>query len=447
MHESSNIKQFTVSELNKSIKQIIENQFNYIKVSGEVSKIFQHSSGHLYFTLKDEIDNISSVCWRTNVKTLKVIPKDGDYIIIKGRITTYAPQSKYQLIVDSIDYEGEGYLLKKFEILKKKLLDEGLFDDEKKKALPLVSEKICVITSQSGAVIRDIIHRVKERFQLEIIIYPVKVQGKDSVEEIVNAINVVNSEKMYGNKIFDVDFIIIARGGGSFEDLMSFNDEKVVRAIDNSVIPVVSAIGHETDVTLSDFVSDLRASTPTAAVELALPVKKELLENLKGKTNFASKLLQGIIEHKLIKLEREKNKLPNLNHVIEQNFQSLDFIEIRLNSLINSLLRKKKLNLKDFSINFQPTKFETKIKIIEQKIKQILLRLNNKIILKIQKNKQECNSKTKLLNSLSYKNILKRGFSVARMDKKIISDGKKISLNSKVEIEFFSSKVTLKKVK
>ena len=447
MHENSNIKQFTVSELNKSIKQIVENQFNYIKVSGEVSKIFQHSSGHLYFTLKDEIDNISSVCWRTNVKTLKVIPKDGDYIIIKGRITTYAPQSKYQLIVDSIDYEGEGYLLKKFEILKKKLLDEGLFDDEKKKSLPLVSEKICVITSQSGAVIRDIIHRVKERFQLEIIIYPVKVQGKGSVEEIVNAINIVNSEKMYGNKIFDVDFIIIARGGGSFEDLMSFNDEKVVRAIDNSVIPVVSAIGHETDVTLSDFVSDLRASTPTAAVELALPVKKELLDNLKGKINFASKLLQGIIEYKLIKLEREKNKLPNLNHVIEQNFQALDFTEIRLNSLINSLLRKKKLNLKDFSINFQPTIFETKIKIIEQKIKQILIRLNNKIILKIQRNKQECDSKTKLLNSLSYKNILKRGFSVARMDKKIISDGKKISLNSKVEIEFFSSKVTLKKVK
>ena len=322
MHESSNIKQFTVSELNKSIKQIIENQFNYIKVSGEVSKIFQHSSGHLYFTLKDEIDNISSVCWRTNVKTLKVIPKDGDYIIIKGRITTYAPQSKYQLIVDSIDYEGEGYLLKKFEILKKKLLDEGLFDDEKKKALPLVSEKICVITSQSGAVIRDLIHRVKERFQLEIIIYPVKVQGKDSVEEIVNAINVVNSEKMYGNKIFDVDFIIIARGGGSFEDLMSFNDEKVVRAIDNSVIPVVSAIGHETDVTLSDFVSDLRASTPTAAVELALPVKKELLENLKGKTNFASKLLQGIIEHKLIKLEQQ-NKLKLFTKVLNPTVQLL----------------------------------------------------------------------------------------------------------------------------
>ncbi len=447
MPQPSNLKQFTVSELNKSIKKIIENQFSFIKVSGEVSKIFKHSSGHLYFTLKDESDNISAVCWRTNVSNLKIIPKDGDIIIIKGKITTYAPQSRYQLIVEEVDYEGEGFLLKKLEDLKKKLSDEGLFDENKKKVLPLISEKICIITSISGAVIRDIIHRINERFKLEVIIYPVKVQGKGSVEEIVNALNTINFEKIHGNKDFNIDLIIIARGGGSFEDLMPFNDEKLVRGIYKSSIPIISAVGHETDITLSDFVADLRAPTPTAAAELALPVKKELLQNLKEKVNLSKKILKNIIEDKLFRLERMKNKLPNLNHVIEQNFQSLDLNEIRLINSVDNLLKKKKQKINSFSIKFQPKLFGTKIKIIEEKIFQILIRLNNLINFKTERYKQECTSKTKLLNSLSYKNVLKRGYSVTRFKKSVVSDGNKIPENGEMEIEYFLNKIKVKKIK
>ena len=222
----SNINEYTVTQLNKSIKNIIENSFVTLRVSGEVSQVKNHSSGHVYFTLKDKESTISAICWRSNVARLKVKIEEGSSVLILGRVTTYSPQSKYQLIVEQVEYQGQGALLKMLEERKQKLKEEGLFDLKKKKPLPNYPSTIGVITSESGAVINDIIHRIKERFPLNIILYPAKVQGEDSVFEICEGIDFFNNTVSTKNEV-KPNVIIIRRG--SLEDLMPFNDEKLVR--------------------------------------------------------------------------------------------------------------------------------------------------------------------------------------------------------------------------
>ena len=277
MNQIPNIKQYTVTELNSSIKKIIEGSLFRIKVKGEVSQLTRHSSGHIYCTLKDNTETISAVCWRTKVANLSFIPKEGESIILEGKVTTYSPQSKYQVIIESIEYEGEGSLLKTLEEIKKRLLKEGLFDSKNKKKIPYLPSKIGVITSETGAVIRDIIHRIKDRFPVELILFPVNVQGNLAVIQIIDAIELANIQKNQGNKHFDLDLLIIARGGGSLEDLMPFNNEQLVHSIYKSKIPIISAVGHETDITLCDFVADLRVPTPTAAAEEVRKIGRILL--------------------------------------------------------------------------------------------------------------------------------------------------------------------------
>ena len=285
MNLISNIKEYTVSELNSSIKNIMENNFNLIKVRGEISQTNQHSSGHIYFTLKDGNSSISSICWRSTVPRLNIKIEDGISVIVKGRITTYELQSKYQIIIDQVDYEGEGALLKLLEQRKKKLSLLGYFDNKNKKLIPKFPSRIGVITSETGAVIKDIIHRVSERFPLELLLYPANVQGEKSLKDLIDGINYFN------NTLSTPDLIIIARGGGSLEDLMSFNEEELVKKISESKIPIISAVGHETDFTLCDLVADLRAPTPTAAAEIAVPERKDLFFKINNSNTLISNIL------------------------------------------------------------------------------------------------------------------------------------------------------------
>jgi exodeoxyribonuclease VII large subunit len=274
-----NIVELTVSELSMALKRTIEDQFGYVRVRGELGNVKYHSSGHVYLDLKDDRACLAGVIWRTTAARIKLRLEAGLEVVVTGRVTTYPGQSKYQIVIDTLQPAGLGALMALVEERKKKLAAEGLFDPGRKQLLPFLPAVIGVVTSPTGAVIRDILHRLADRFPRRVLVWPVKVQGETSAAEVAAAIRGFNTLPARG-PIPRPDVLIVARGGGSLEDLWSFNEEAVVRAAAESLIPLISAVGHETDVTLIDFAADVRAPTPTAAAEMAVPVRAELLLRL-----------------------------------------------------------------------------------------------------------------------------------------------------------------------
>jgi exodeoxyribonuclease VII large subunit len=271
-----NAPEYTVSEISGAVKRVIEGEFGHVRVRGEISRVSRPASGHLYFDLKDDRAVIAAVSWKGQAARMSVKPEEGLEVIATGRLTTFPGQSKYQLIVDDIVPAGAGALMMMLEKLKAKLQGEGLFAPDRKQPIPYLPDVIGVVTSPSGAVIRDILHRLRDRFPRRVLIWPVAVQGEKCAPEVAAAIRGFNALPA-GGLIPRPDLLIVARGGGSIEDLWGFNDEQVVRAAAASAIPLISAVGHETDTTLIDFASDQRAPTPTAAAEIAVPVRMELI--------------------------------------------------------------------------------------------------------------------------------------------------------------------------
>jgi exodeoxyribonuclease VII large subunit len=271
-----NLQELTVSELSAALKRTIEDSYGYVRVRGELGKVSYHGNGHVYFDLKDDRACIAGVIWRTTAARIKLKLEAGLEVIITGRVTTYPGRSQYQIVVDTLEPAGLGALMALLEERKRRLTAEGLFDESRKQLLPYLPRMIGVITSPSGAVIRDILHRLADRFPRRVLLWPVKVQGDGSAAEVAAAIAGFNAMPE-GGPIPRPDLLIVARGGGSLEDLWSFNEEIVVRAAAASFIPLISAVGHETDVTLIDFAADRRAPTPTAAAEIAVPVRAELM--------------------------------------------------------------------------------------------------------------------------------------------------------------------------
>ena len=270
MNRKINIPEYEVSEFNKAFKDVIQDNFDYIRIKGEISELKTATKGQIYLTLKDKVSILSGVIWEQKIKYLQLLPEVGMEVVVSGKITTWSKfKTTYQIDIDKIEISGEGALLKLIEDRKKRLKSKGIFDEEHKKEIPFLSSKIGVITSAEGSVIHDIINRVKDRFPTNIDLWPVPVQGVEAPEKIIEAIEGFNSSKYELNP----DVIIIARGGGSTEDLMAFNDEKLAISVYDSKIPIISAIGHETDTTIIDYVSDLRAATPTAAAEKAFPLQ------------------------------------------------------------------------------------------------------------------------------------------------------------------------------
>ncbi|MFZ2099007.1 MAG: exodeoxyribonuclease VII large subunit, partial [Oricola sp.] len=272
----SNIVEYSVSEISFAVKRTIEDNFERVRVRGEISGYRgPHSSGHAYFTLKDDKARIDAVIWRGAFSKLSFMPEEGLEVIATGKLTTYPGSSKYQIVIDNIEPAGAGALMALLEERRKRLAAEGLFDEARKQLLPYMPRVIGVVTSPTGAVIRDILHRVNDRYPLHVIVWPVRVQGETSAAEVANAISGFNA--LDGSQgIPRPDVLIVARGGGSLEDLWGFNEEVVVRAAADSMIPLISAVGHETDWTLIDHAADVRAPTPTGAAEMAVPVKAEL---------------------------------------------------------------------------------------------------------------------------------------------------------------------------
>ncbi|WP_395878314.1 exodeoxyribonuclease VII large subunit [Ehrlichia muris] len=332
------IPEFTVSEITKIFQNFVHETFTHIKVRGEISNLSRPSSGHTYFTLKDSAAVLNSVCW--NNTKIEFDLKNGLEVICFGFLTTY--QSKYQLITETMLLAGIGNLKIMLEQRKAKLEKEGLFDQSNKKPLPLLPKIIGVITSTTGAVINDILNRVKSRFPSHIVISPVSVQGNESIHQIINAISKLNNSDI--NK---PDVIIIARGGGSIEDLWIFNDESIVRAVAKSSIPIISAIGHETDFTLIDYAADIRAPTPTAAVEIVLPTKTQLIDLIDSKFNKIKATLHYKINTKKERLFYLHNNLIKTKHQIKvlklQLFEYTNKIEV----LLKILLLNKKKSLSD----------------------------------------------------------------------------------------------------
>lgn len=324
-----NAAALSVSEISAALKRVVEDRFGFVRIRGELSGVKRAASGHVYLSLKDENARIDGVMWRGNAQRLGFNPEDGVEVIVTGKLTTYPGRSNYQVVIDRMEIAGEGALLALLAKTKARLEAEGLFDPARKRRLPFLPRVIGVVTSPTGAVIRDILHRLADRFPVQVLVWPVLVQGQGAAEQVASAVRGFGALEG-GGEIPRPDLVIVARGGGSIEDLWCFNEEVVVRAVADCPIPVISAVGHETDTTLVDFAADLRAPTPTAAAEVAVPVREELAQQLAelGLRNrrAANRPLQLGRERLLARAER----LPKPQALFSPHAQRLDQAAERL---------------------------------------------------------------------------------------------------------------------
>ena len=328
--EGDNAAPLSITEISSILKRTVEERFGYVRLRGELSGVMRARSGHMYCSLKDEKSVIDGVMWRGNAGRLAFHPEDGLEVIASGKLTTYAGRSKYQIVIDNLEIAGEGALLALLEKTRARLEAEGLFASESKKRLPYLPRTIGVVTSPTGAVIRDILHRLSDRFPSHVLVWPVLVQGQGAASQIAQAIRGFSDLPVEGTAVPRPDLVIVARGGGSIEDLWSFNEEEVVRAIAECSIPIISAVGHETDTTLADYAADQRAPTPTAAAEMAVPVRADLAAFLGDLGNRQSRAIHRPIELGRERLEARARRLPAPDQLLQPQAQRLDELTERL---------------------------------------------------------------------------------------------------------------------
>ncbi|MEM8754478.1 MAG: exodeoxyribonuclease VII large subunit, partial [Pseudomonadota bacterium] len=324
-----NAPEFSVSELSGAVKRVVEGAFGHVRVRGEVGRVSRPRSGHVYLDLKDDRAVLASVCWKGVAARLEVQPEEGMEVVATGRLTTFAGQSRYQLVIESLAPAGVGALMAMLEKRKAALAVEGLFATERKRPIPFLPRRVGVVTSPSGAVIRDILHRLAERFPMEVLVWPVAVQGKACAPEVAAAIRGFDALPAAG-PLTKPDVLIVARGGGSVEDLWGFNEEVVARAAADCSIPLISAVGHETDTTLIDFVADRRAPTPTAAAEMAAPVRGELIASVAAFEERAARALTRGMEERRRRLRDLARALPRAEELLAERRQRLDALADRL---------------------------------------------------------------------------------------------------------------------
>lgn len=357
----------SVSEISSALKRHVEQGFGHVRIRGEISGFKRATSGHLYLSLKDENAKIDGVMWKGNAARIPFAPQDGVEIIATGKLTTYPGRSSYQIVIDSMEIAGEGALLALLEKLKAKLQAEGLFDPARKRPLPFLPRTIGVVTSPTGAVIRDILHRLADRCPTRVIVWPVLVQGHGSAEQVAAAVSGFSAMQGADRP----DLIIVARGGGSIEDLWAFNEEIVVRAVATSTIPVISAVGHETDTTLCDFAADVRAPTPTAAAELAVPVRAELLAGLQSARARALRAVRRYAERADERLIATARRLPSLDTLLGPQRQKVDDFSDRLRRGLSHRLSDARGDLARVSGALRPAMLTQRLANAEQSLTQI----------------------------------------------------------------------------
>lgn len=421
--------EYSVSQISNEIKTIIEANLGYVRVKGEISGLKIAASGHGYFNLKDDTAVLACTCWRSAMSKINIKLEDGIEVVAIGKISTYVGQSKYQLSVDKIEISGIGNLMKVLAERKEKFEKEGLFDRAHKKSLPFLPKTIGVVTSITGSVIKDIIHRISDRFPSTVLIWPVTVQGENAAKEVSDAINNFNAQE--GELRPDV--IIVARGGGSIEDLWSFNEEIVVRSVFRSQIPIISAVGHETDFTLIDFVADIRAPTPTAAAEFAVPVLKDLKFSLNNYINILTEGLNNYLENKEKLLAAYRSSL-DLNMFISQKQQRLDDLCFALVELPNKYFQIKHFELsKTDVLSIDLSYFLSNLNLTLSALKT---KLKHEIAIFLDKKTTAINLHQSLLGTLDIKNVLKRGFAIVKQDDRIISYKKEFDNCAQIEMQF-----------
>ena len=347
-----NLAEYTVSEISTALKRTIEGAYERVRVRGEISGFKRAASGHVYLALKDEKAVLDGVMWRGTASGLRFKPEDGLEVICEGRLTTYAARSRYQLVIETMSPAGVGALLALLEERRKKLTAEGLFDDDRKKPLPFLPEVIGVVTSPTGAVIRDILHRLRERFPRHVLLWPVLVQGEAAAEQIAAAIQGFNQLKP-GGAVPRPDLLIVARGGGSIEDLWAFNEEAVVRAAAESTIPLISAVGHETDTTLIDFAADRRAPTPSAAAEIAVPVRADLMVAVAEHQRQLIAAMARMLERDRRHLDGLARGLPRPQALLEEAAQRLDDRAENLRRMIGVYVERRRARVAEAGLKLK----------------------------------------------------------------------------------------------
>ena len=410
-NRNANVQEFSVSEISGLVKRQIEDGFAHIRVRAELGRVSRPASGHLYLDLKDEKAVLSGVIWKGTAQKLPLQPEQGLEVICTGKLTTFAGQSKYQMIIEYMEPAGVGALMALLEERKKKLTAEGLFEPARKKMLPFLPQTIGVVTSPSGAVIRDIIHRLEDRFPRHVLVWPVRVQGENCADEVSRAIAGFNAIKL-GGATPRPDLLIVARGGGSFEDLWGFNEEIVVRTVAQSDIPVISAIGHETDTTLIDFVADIRAPTPTAAAEMAVPVRADLTSGLMDLTRRMMRSSHTIITTRRDRLTGLSRGMPRLEDILAIPRQLFDSIASRLARALTANLTNQKAQFDRIAVGLS---FRPMLRHVHQS-RQNINGLQHRAALagerKIKDAAQKLAALSKQLDLLSHESVLDRGFAL-----------------------------------
>ena len=460
----SNIKEYTVSELSNALKKTLEVNFDIVHLRGEISGLTIASSGHVYMSLKDDKNSlIDGIIWKGQAGRISFKLEDGMEVLVVGRVSTYAPRSKYNIIINTIELAGEGALLKLIENRRRLLSEEGLFDEEHKKLLPFLPNTIGIITSDTGAAFKDIIIRIKKRFPVNVILYPVLVQGSEAPQQIADAIDKINMLPNMNNNMPLPDLLIVGRGGGSLEDLMAFNEEVVVRAIYNSKIPIISAVGHEVDNSLSDYAADVRAPTPTAAAEIALPDRKVLYDNLNITYSKLSSSIRNIIS--LCIREHEKCRLPMSHNILENKVQNLDIIIDQLYYKIKTFIdsNKNKLNFNKIEL-YSPAKYcenqlmnlSSEIRLLKAAYKNLVNQkqhsysekpkiLNEKFDRLINNMRMSFIKVSGAIEALSYNRILERGFALIKNENnQSITRVKDIVKDTNAIIHLYDGKIKAK---
>lgn len=482
-----NTPEFSVSEISGAVKKAIEGGFGHVRVRGEVGRVSRPASGHIYMDLKDDRAVLSGVIWKGRAQALAHRPEEGMEVIATGKLTTFPGQSKYQMIIEDIAPAGAGALMAMLEKRKAALAAEGLFAPERKQALPYLPEIIGVVTSPSGAVIRDILHRLRDRFPRKVLVWPVAVQGQKCAPEVAAAIDGFNALTP-GGALPRPDLIIVARGGGSLEDLWGFNEEIVARAAARSAIPLISAVGHETDTTLIDFVSDMRAPTPTAAAELAVPVRMELLAWADQQGARLSRALTTGVAQRQQRVRDLGRALPQVEALVEGPRQRLDYLGERLPAALREAAAQKRLQMSEAALRpgilarrlsedrrrldalaqrlvpalerrtrdgrqslaqtgrgLRPEMLQTRIDRQSERLDSLLRRLSDRATRQQAERMARLEGLDRLRETLGYVETLRRGYAVVRGDGAVVTGKTAAKTAKSLEIEFADGRIAVGK--
>ncbi len=438
---STNITEYSVSGLSNALKRTVEETYGYVRVRGELGRISRPASGHIYLDMKDDKAVLGGIIWRGVASKLRFQPEQGLEVVVTGRLTTYPGQSKYQLVIETMEPAGVGALMALLEERRKKLAAEGLFDEHKKKETPYLPQVIGVVTSPSGAVIRDILHRLADRFPRRVLVWSVRVQGESSAEEVAAAIAGFNALRA-GGDVPRPDLLIVARGGGSLEDLWGFNEESVVRAAAASDIPLISAIGHETDWTLLDQVADKRAPTPTAAAEMAVPIRSELMASVDDLQRRKTRAQARLLEESRAALRSAARGLPRLTDLLALPRQRLDMAAARIGQALKLGTARHRNNLNlvigRLSLHHLAEGIKRKRDLVRELDRRLLLSFSRTI----DSRRKHLEGTAKLLTSLSYQGVLSRGFALVRdAVGQMVRSQAALKAGGNIEIEFADGRV------